>query len=64
MDKNSKQYDLEERTFEFARSVREFVKKLPRTIAKAMGSGMLFVIVVLLSDLNKNFSSIRNIFGK
>jgi hypothetical protein len=33
MDKNSKQYDFEERTFEFARSVREFVKKLPRTIA-------------------------------
>ena len=33
MNKNSKQYDLEERTFEFARSVREFVKKLPRTIA-------------------------------
>jgi hypothetical protein len=31
---------------------------------EAMGSGMLFVIVVLLSDLNSNFSSIRNIFGK
>ncbi|NIO86643.1 MAG: four helix bundle protein [Candidatus Aminicenantes bacterium] len=29
----SQQYDLEERTFEFAKSVREFVKKLPRTIA-------------------------------
>jgi hypothetical protein len=28
-----------------------------------MGSGMLFVIVVM-SDLNSNFSSIRNIFGK
>ncbi len=26
------QYDLEERTFEFARRVRQFVKKLPRTI--------------------------------
>ena len=25
-------YDLEDRTFEFARSVRAFVKKLPRTI--------------------------------
>ena|SRR3989344_811166 len=30
---NSKQYDLEPRTFEFARMVRDFVKKLPRTIA-------------------------------
>jgi four helix bundle protein len=26
-------YDLEDRTFEFARRVRAFVKKLPRTIA-------------------------------
>ncbi len=26
------QYDLEDRTFEFARNVRAFVKKLPRTI--------------------------------
>lgn len=30
---NPKQYDLEERTFRFAKSIREFVKKLPRTIA-------------------------------
>ena len=29
---NSKQYDLEERTLEFAQSVRIFVRKLPRTI--------------------------------
>jgi four helix bundle protein len=28
---NSKQYDLEERTLKFARSVRVFVKKLPKT---------------------------------
>lgn len=28
-----KQYDLEERTFKFAKRVRAFVKKLPRTIA-------------------------------
>jgi len=27
-----KRYDLEDRTFEFARRVRAFVKKLPRTI--------------------------------
>jgi four helix bundle protein len=28
-----KQYDLEERTYEFARDVRDFVKNLPRTLA-------------------------------
>ena len=31
--KNSKQYDLEDRTFEFAIRVRAFVKKLPKTVA-------------------------------
>jgi four helix bundle protein len=30
---NSKQYDLEDRTFEFARRVRAFVKKLLKTLA-------------------------------
>ncbi|MFH1674837.1 MAG: four helix bundle protein [Pseudomonadota bacterium] len=30
---NSKQYDLEDRTFEFAKKVRIFVKKLRKTIA-------------------------------
>ena len=30
---NSKQYDLEDRTLEFAREVRAFIKKLPKTIA-------------------------------
>lgn len=29
---NTKQYDLEERTFEFAKKSRSFVKKLPKTI--------------------------------
>jgi four helix bundle protein len=28
----SKQYDLEERTYEFAKQVRAFVKRLPKTI--------------------------------
>src|SRR6266536_2105541 len=31
-NENSKPYDLEERTFEFAKASRAFVKKLPRTI--------------------------------
>lgn len=30
--RNAKQYDLEERTFEFAKRCRNFVKKLPKTI--------------------------------
>jgi four helix bundle protein len=32
-NQNSKPYDLEERTFEFAKHVRAFVKLLPRTVA-------------------------------
>ena len=31
---NSKQYDLEDRTLTFAKNVRSFVKKLPKTIGK------------------------------
>ena len=31
-NRNSKQYDLEERTLKFAKNVRFFVKKLPKTI--------------------------------
>jgi four helix bundle protein len=30
--KNSKRYDLEDRTFEFAKKIRIFVKRLPKTI--------------------------------
>ncbi len=32
-NKNSKQYDLEERTFIFAKKVREFVRTLPKTLS-------------------------------
>ena len=38
---NPKQYDLEERTFKFAKRVREFVKKLPKTIANIEDSKQL-----------------------
>jgi len=31
-DPNKKYYDLEERTFEFAKAVRIFIKKIPKTI--------------------------------
>ena len=30
---SQKQYDLEERTFKFAKRVREFVKNLPKTLS-------------------------------
>lgn len=30
---NSNRYDLEERTYEFAKRCRDFVRKLPRTIS-------------------------------
>lgn len=33
MTQEAKCYDLEERTYQFAKRVRNFVKKLPRTIA-------------------------------
>ena len=36
-----KQYDLEERTFRFAQRVREFVKKLPQTLANIEDSRQL-----------------------
>lgn len=32
MAENSKQYDLEERTYQFASACRDFVKQLPKTI--------------------------------
>jgi four helix bundle protein len=32
---NSKQYDLEERTFQFAKTVAYYVKTLPKTISNA-----------------------------
>lgn len=38
---NSKHYDLEERSFEFARSIRFFVKKLPKTISNREDSSQL-----------------------
>ena len=38
---NSKPYDLEERTFQFAKAVRLFVKTLPKTIANIEDSKQL-----------------------
>jgi len=38
---NSKQYDLEERTLEFAKQVRKFIKNLPKTIGNFEDSKQL-----------------------
>jgi four helix bundle protein len=38
---NSKQYDLEDRTLVFARNVRSFVKKLPKTLSNLEGGKQL-----------------------
>jgi four helix bundle protein len=38
---NSKQYDLEERTFRFAQRVRALVKQLPKTLANVRDAGQL-----------------------
>ena len=38
---NSKQYDLEERTFKFAKNSREFIKKVPKTISNIEDSKQL-----------------------
>jgi len=40
-DQNSKVYDLEERTFQFAKQVRSFVKKLSKTLANIEDSKQL-----------------------
>ena len=41
MTKNQKIYDLEERTFQFAKAVRIFIKTLPKTIANIEDSRQL-----------------------
>jgi hypothetical protein len=46
-NKNSKPYDLEERTFEFAKRARAFVKKLPKTIANIEDSKQLIFGAIL-----------------
>ena len=40
-DENSKRFDLEERTFQFAKRTRAFVKRLPKTIANVEDSRQL-----------------------
>jgi four helix bundle protein len=40
-NEKSKTYDLEDRTQEFARQVREFIRKLPRTLSNAEDAKLL-----------------------
>ena len=40
-NKKLKQYDLEDRTFQFAKRVREFVKQLPKTLTNTEDSKQL-----------------------
>jgi four helix bundle protein len=63
-NKNSKLYDLEDRTFIFAQKVRAFVKEIPRTLAniedgkqviKASGSVGANYIEANESFSNKDF---------
>jgi len=51
---NSKRYDLEERTAQFAEKCRDFVKKLPKTTANREKQYLLEEAV----ELRKIFSSI------
>ncbi len=42
-NRNSKHYDLEDRTFAFAMNVRTFVKKLPKTMASIEDGKQLII---------------------
>ena len=41
-NKNTKLYDLEDRTFSFSKRVRAFVKELPKTFANIEDGKQLF----------------------
>jgi len=45
---NSKQYDLEDRTLQFATNVRTFVKNLPKTIANIVSNFILRILGFML----------------
>lgn len=58
---NSKQYDLEERTLKFARAIREFVKKLPRTLSNVEDSKQL---IRSSGSIGANYIEANESFGK
>jgi hypothetical protein len=59
-DQNPKQYDLEQRTYLFAKAVRAFVKRLPRTIANI--EDVKQVVKASGSEIRSTKSEIRNKF--
>jgi len=59
--RKSKQYDLEDRTFKFAQAVREFVKKLPKTLANAEDSKQL---VKASGSIGANYIEANESLGK
>jgi four helix bundle protein len=58
---NSKRYDLEERTLKFAKRIREFVKKLPRTLANVEDGKQL---IKASGSVGANYIEANESFGK
>jgi four helix bundle protein len=63
MDQQAKPkiYDLEERTFEFARRVRAFVKRLPRTLSNINDVGQ---VVRASGSVGSNYIEANEALGK
>jgi len=59
MSKMAKLYDLEDRTFEFAKNVRELVKKLPKTIINIEDFNLFFSKVFENQDITSGFETGR-----
>ena len=56
-NQNTKQYDLEDRTLKFAKEVRFFVKKLPKTISNIEDGKQVVrssgsVVLIILKQMN------------
>lgn len=60
-NENSKPYDLEERTFQFARASRAFVKQLPRTVSNIEDVKQL---VRALGSIGANYIEANEAIGK
>lgn len=58
---NSKRYDLEERTYQFAKDVGQFVKTLPKTVANHEYSGQ---VVRSSGSVGANYIEANESLGK
>jgi len=56
-----KNYDLEERTYQFAKRVREFVRKLPRTVSNREG---VVQVVRASGSVGANYIEANESLGK